>query len=221
MSLLAGALTTVDKLRTHLQIGRTSAISGRFSDPDLETLINQASAAIARHCQRNLVAPAVVGESDDGSETYTFDGDGRNWLWLPDSPIVAVTSVTLNISSVTVPASSTVNDVGWYLTDASRKLGKIHLYGYTADRDPRGVSVVARCGFDATAAAALTPMGRYHRQALESLRQACHAVCSHWFENPKALAGLVQEGISADFGDLAFPKRTVDLLTDFVRPAVL
>jgi|GEM_PF-2799281 len=205
----ANALTTAALLRTFLADSLTADTTGRLSADNLQTLINEASSAIERWCGARL----IVNSSDF---TYTFDGHGEAYLYLPDRPIVSVTSVTLNQSQLTVPASATVNDPGWYLTDEGKRGGRIELYGYTADLGPRGVTVLAKCGFSASlAAGTASPEQAHHLAGLDALRRACNTLCGTWFENRLARSSQTVEGQSVSFDSGTMPERVVELLRPY------
>lgn len=82
MALAANALTTLDTLRAEL--GLDEDVS---KDALLERWINEASAALERHCGRKFQKASV---------TEKLKGTGTRELLLSRTPIVSITSVTLD-----------------------------------------------------------------------------------------------------------------------------
>ena len=215
MALNSNALTTVADLRTFLADSFTAAETGRMATSALESIINQASSYIERWCNRTLIAPSAA-------VTYNLPGYGERTIWLPDYPIISVTSITFNESVLTVPASSGVDVAGWYLTDEGSLMGRIDLDGYGTDRGPRGVTVVARCGYNATVAATTpaTAVSRDHATALDTLKRACHTVCGSWYENRLGHSSQTVSGQSVSFDSGTLPPRAEELLRTFRRVVV-
>jgi hypothetical protein len=210
VALNSNALTTVDALRAFIADQMTAAETGRLATSALESIINEASSAIERWCGRNLLVPSA-------DTTYSLEGFGEPTIWLPDAPIVSVTSVTFNISVLTVPASTDINTAGWFVTDESKLAGRIELDGYSTDRDLRGVTVLAKCGYSATLAATTpaTYLTRYHMQALDVLRRAANTLCAGWFENRLARSSQTVEGQTVSFDSGTMPARVEELLRPF------
>jgi len=168
------ALTTVAHLRSHLARSRTSETTGQLDDDTLTLLINHVSAAIEGHCGRSLIAPAA-------DQTITIAGDGLTQIALyryGRYPIVSITSITCNVSGVTIPARLSATGVGYVIADAEKLAGIIRLDGYTTDRDSEGTTIIGRWGYDATTAALATWIGEEHSRALQGLERACLQWCS-------------------------------------------
>jgi hypothetical protein len=202
MALNANALTTVSRLREWLSEGLTATNGGRFSDERLTALINGASAAIEAWCDRVLVAPAQP-------VTYTFDGDGGEKLVLPDWPIVAVS--TLTVDGRTVPARSDPLGVGYVVRPYE---GWLALVGETFGRGTANVVVQARLGYDAT----LALTDRRHRRALADLEQACLLLAALWFEKPAAARLASTVGTHATrYADGELPAEVRGLLAPYRR----
>lgn len=222
MSLNANALTTVDSLRSFIADHRTLAASDRLGENEMERLINRGSAFIEGHCGRRLIATAA-------DHTWDLAGDGRDKIVLPTWPIISITSVVLNVSELTVPESTSVQTPGWYFTDESAKLGWILLYGYATDRDPRGMTVIGRAGYDATVALGApnypsgyspTELSLEHQRALLDLKLACETLCGNWFENRLGRSSQTIEGNTITFEGGTMPSRVEDILTPYKNVVV-
>lgn len=167
MALDSQALTTVLALRQWLTQDSTADTDGRLSQAALESLINRASAAIERYCDRALIAPSEP-------VTWRLDGTGSRRLLLPEWPVVEF--VSLQVDGQSVPPW-TAGESGYFVR---AETGQLELLGLVAPRGHGNVEVVARCGYDATKAAT----DRQHRQALRDLEQACLLLAAHWFWSP-------------------------------------
>lgn len=215
------ALTTVVELRDFIADLRTNATTGRLDSDYLQTLINEASSFIARWCGCNLIAPEIAYGETDADVTYDLQGYGTDRIWLPDRPIISVTSVTFNVSQLTVPESTSVQTPGWYFTDEGAKAGRIELYGYHTDIDPRGVTVLAWCGYREGSVDETTVLGRNHRAALDTLKRACNTLCANWFENRLARSSQTIEGNTSSWDSGTMPSRVEELLRPFRYEEVL
>ena len=90
-------------------------------DSVLAMLINSVSEAITEYCNNNFL-----------SDTYLFHGhgEGQQLLFLPNTPITAVSSLTIN--SASVPASLKEGDGGYTITENAIALsgGRTYTRGY-------------------------------------------------------------------------------------------
>lgn len=211
----SNALTTVTELRDFIAARRTDATTGRLDADDLQTLINEASSFVARWCGCNLIAPEIAYGADDADVTYNLVGYGVDHIWLPDRPIISVTSVVFNVSALTVPQSTDVSTPGWYVTDEGAAGGRIELYGYTTDRDPRGVTVEAWCGYRTGSATNATVLGRRQREGLDTLKRACNTLCANWFENRLARSSQTIDGSTSSWDSGTMPARVEEILRPF------
>ena len=87
MTLDSNALITLANLKTYLKIDDTS------HDTQLEQLINSVSTLMLREIDRDLVYTTYTDEY--------LDGSGEEELYLPEWPIVEITSITENDISLT------------------------------------------------------------------------------------------------------------------------
>ena len=205
------ALTTVVHLRNHIAQSRTSETTGQLDDDPLTLLINGVSAAVEGHCGRSLIAPAAA-------QTITIAGDGSTRIPLyryGRYPIVSITSITCNVSGVTIPARPSATGVGYVIGDADKLSGIIRLDGYATDRDPEGTTIIGRWGYDATTAALTTLIGEEHQRALRALERACLQWCALLAKAPTGGQD------SMNIGDLSLsvePREIPREVEKFLRP---
>lgn len=123
MTANAADLTTLADLKVFIK-------DGGNNDTLLQTLITAASVAIANYISRDIV-----------SQSYTdvLDGTNGRVMVLPNSPITAIASVT--IDGKTIPAGS-VTTPGFYFTPT-----KIILNGYYFSKGYGNVVITYTAGF--------------------------------------------------------------------------
>jgi phage gp36-like protein len=117
-------LTTLAILKTYIN-------NGSSNDTLLQQLLTSASVAIESYCNRDFVSKAY---------TKTFDGSGGNALVLPDYPITAVASVTVN--GQTIPAAASVTGTGYSFSENT-----IVLNGYIFTRGWANITVTYTAGY--------------------------------------------------------------------------
>ena len=105
--------------------------TGSSDDTLLQRLLTAASYAIESYLSRDIV-----------SKNYTriFDGSGGRSIVLPDYPITAVSSVT--IDGQTIPAAGSVTGSGYYFND-----NMIILNGYTFTKNWGNVTIAYTAGY--------------------------------------------------------------------------
>jgi hypothetical protein len=121
------ALTTVNAVKA------AAGITVSDVDSLIHAFILRASAAVEKFCQRSLLSQV---------HTELRDGTGNTAMLLRESPVTAVTSVT--IDGVLVPQAPAFGDAGWRLADR-----QIVLTGYRFARGQKNVELVYTAG-DAT-----------------------------------------------------------------------
>lgn len=134
-------LTTLDTLKSYLNPGSND-------DKLLQRLLSAASVAIENWLSRDVKSQAY---------TEFFDGTGGRVLVMPQNPVTAVASVTINGNAI--PAGN-VTTAGYYFTDTA-----IILTGYSFTRGNANVVVVYTAGY------ATIPY---------DLEQACIGLVQYW-----------------------------------------
>jgi uncharacterized phiE125 gp8 family phage protein len=137
-------LTTLATLKSYINVGSQD-------DVLLQRLLTSASIAIESYCNRDFVSL---------SYTSTFDGNNARYMVLPDYPVTAVSSVTIN--GVSIPAGSITN-AGYYFDGQ-----KIMLFGYIFTRGLGNVVISFTGGY------AVIPY---------DLEQACIGLVQYWLGN--------------------------------------
>ena len=123
-----GDLTTVEKVRTYLNLTSLDA------DAKLGGLISSSSAWVTSQIGHPILSATY---------TETVNGNGTTSLVLRRSPVVSVTSVTVDGDAVPLRATST--DSGYSVRD-----GSLDLVGHYFTEGVQNVVVVYRAGYEVT-----------------------------------------------------------------------
>lgn len=120
------ALTTLDSVKAWL------GVSSATDDALLARLVSASSAYVETWLNRSIL-----------SATYsdTRDGNGRTRMMLPQAPVTAISSVT--VDGVAVPAATTATMSGYVFTETS-----VGLRGYTFTSGMNNVVIQYTAGFD-------------------------------------------------------------------------
>lgn len=120
------ALTTLDSVKAWL------GVSSATDDALLARLVSASSAYVETWLNRSIL-----------SATYsdTRDGHGRTRMMLPQAPVTAISSVT--VDGVAVPAATTATMSGYVFTETS-----VGLRGYTFTSGMNNVVIQYTAGFD-------------------------------------------------------------------------
>ena len=160
-------------------------------DLTLARMITAVSTFFAGYCDRQF---------ESASHTYVRNGTGGKFITLPDSPVTAITSVT--IGSLSVPARSTVGSFGFVLDGTSVWLDG----GGKFDRGIKNVSIVYTAGY------ASTPL---------DLEQACIECCASWYRR-RTRVDEVSKGIgngeTLTFSTADTPNSAKSILYFYQRP---
>ena len=146
-------LTTLATLQNYLSPGSSDTVL-------LQRLLTSASIAIENYLNLDII-----------SQSYSdvYDGNGRRVMFLPQSPITAVASVTVNGN--TIPAGS-VTAAGFYFTK-----DKIILNGYEFCKGYGNVAIAYTAGYAA---------------APPDIEQFCIGTVQYWL-NDRQRAGEVSK----------------------------
>lgn len=131
----AGDLTTIAAVEAWggIPTGNSAA------DAVVQSLITSISAWVASYCSRNFV----------GTKSFTEirNGNGQQEMMLGESPVVAITSLT--IGSTVVAAQSAINQPGYFIVPDSDALGatQLALYGYEFCRGKRNIFITYTAGW--------------------------------------------------------------------------
>jgi len=117
-------LTSLATLKTYINTGSSN-------DVLLQQLLTSASVAIESYCSRDFISKAYV---------QTFDGTGGKALVLPNFPIAAVASVT--IDGLAIPAASNFTSPGYYFNE-----NMIMLNGYVFTKNWGNVVISYTAGY--------------------------------------------------------------------------
>lgn len=124
----AGDLTTLANAKSWL------GITGSTDDAMLTRLVSMASAWVVAHINRQILT---------ASYTTTFNGNGGDTMLMPNTPITAVTAVT--IDGVVIPAQTTVGTPGFTFDGNA-----VYLIGYTFTQFKANVVISYTAGYDTT-----------------------------------------------------------------------
>ena len=204
MPLSADALTTVAHMRAYLQRSRTDTTAGRFTDAEMEALIESTSAAIAGYTQRQLIAPTLA-------QFYTLSATDSVRLQLPEWPIVAISSLTIDGG----------DEIDWIASDDDYLAGIITLKNTTSGVPPQLITCVARLGYDPTAITFQDRISRAHKVALAQLESACLQWAAMLFTAPIPSAETVQvDQVAFTVRESEIPMRVRGILQGYVRYAI-
>lgn len=209
------ALASIDDLRNYIVRERTDSTEGLYSDASLATLINDMSAAIKGYCDRQLISAVTA-------LTYTLDGDGDRTLYLPEYPIVSITSIYDASAGLYIPARTSYNGTGYCYSDADALGGRVQLEGYTLTPGYANIIVVANLGYSATVAATFSSLSPYHSRALNALSSACIQWASYIFNAPVPSSETVlAQGISMTVREQPIPTRVKAMIEPYRRVPLL
>ena len=133
-----GDLCTLSDLTTYL--GDPNLLAAPLSA--LSFLITSVSGWVQGYCERNLAGPQVY--------TFTIDGNGQDAIFLPEGPVVSISSVT--VDGVPIPASPGAPTYGYMATDC-----EVVIIGGRFNRGRRNVVITYSAGYPYTFTAGATP----------------------------------------------------------------
>lgn len=115
-----------------LKAGLTAGGVALPSDDALQDILTAVSQEMANYAK--IVIPAQ-------NLTWTGDGNGKGKLFLPLTPIISVTSVS--VSGVSVPARTSFTGPGFAFSQYA-----VNVSGYCFDRGFQNVTIALRAGFE-------------------------------------------------------------------------
>jgi len=151
-------------------------------------------------------------------ERHVLPGDGGAMLPLYRQglyPVDGIHSLTLQVTSQTIPKRATVMGTGWIAGDEGRWDGIIRLAGYATDCDPEAVLLYGRFGLCPVEAQRLGLWGDHHQQALDDLRQACLMWAGKLWSSPVPIDQLIVDGVTTTFSPSEMPIEVRGLLSPY------
>lgn len=136
VSLSDSALCTLADLKAY------AGLSGDTYNDELTNLINAVSAAADAYTGRKLKARAYGVDESSPESAWVFDGDGSN-LWIcPERPLNSVSSLVVDITTITERSSVWTSG---YVYDV--EMGTIELAGYIFNDGLKNCTVKGNAGY--------------------------------------------------------------------------